>query len=259
MTPAETRIALQLYTVRERSASDFLGTLRAVADVGYRAVELAGYYDVPIDELRTALDEYGLRAVASHVRLDAWTENAEQAIADLQTLGCEYAVVPWLPPEMRGNAALTRDLATSFNTWGALARDAGLGFAYHNHDFEFAQMNGGTMMDVLTTETDPALVGLELDVYWAQFAGYDAVDLLHKYDGRVPLLHVKEMGSGPDRADAPFGEGIIAWEPIFAAADAAGTRWYIVEQDTPQDALADIAVSLRHLEKVLNGGPVDDR
>jgi sugar phosphate isomerase/epimerase len=258
MTPAETRIALQLYTVRERSASDFLGTLRAVADVGYRAVELAGYYDVPIDELRTALDEYGLRAVAAHVRLDAWTSDAEQAIADLQTLGCEYAVVPWLPPRCAATPRSPRlgDVVQHLGRVGPRCRAC---FAYHNHDFEFAQMNGGTMMDVLTTETDPALVGLELDVYWAQFAGYDAVDLLHKYAGRVPLLHVKEMGSGPDRADAPFGEGIIAWEPIFSAADAAGTRWYIVEQDTPQDALADIAVSLRHLEQVLNGGPVDDR
>lgn len=251
MSTAQNQIALQLYTVREESARDFLGTLRKVADVGYQAVELAGFHDVPVAELRSKLDEYGLRAIAAHVRLDAWTTDPAQAIAELQTLGCEYAVVPWLAPELRSDPAVTRDLAASFNTWGALARDAGLGFAYHNHDFEFAPMDGGTMMEVLTTDTDPALVGLELDVYWAQFAGYDAVELLQQYAGRVPLLHVKEMGGGPDRADAPFGEGIIAWEPIFAAAAAAGTRWYIVEQDTPQDALADVAVSLRNLERAL--------
>ena len=251
MSDAENRIALQLYTVRERSVSDFLGTLRAVAGVGYRAVELAGLHGVPATDVRAALDEHGLRAVAAHVRLDDWQAGAEQALADLQTLGCDYAVVPWLAPELRGSAARTRELAVSFNRWATMARDAGLGFAYHNHDFEFEPMNGGTMLDLLMAETDPGLVGLELDVYWAQFAGFDAVDLLRRFAGRVPLLHVKEMGSGPDRADAPFGEGIIAWEPIFAAAGAAGTLWYIVEQDTPRDALADVTVSLRNLDRAL--------
>jgi sugar phosphate isomerase/epimerase len=249
------QIALQLYTVRERTAKDMVGTLRELAGVGYRAVEFAGYGGVPVAELRSTLDGLGMRAMAAHVGLGEWESRPEEAVADLKTLGCDFAVLPYLAPAQRGGAEATRTLADSLNRWGALCREHGLTYAYHNHDFEFASLAedpSTTVMDVLLERTDPALVALELDIYWVAYAGLDPLAFLREHAARVPLLHVKDMAGTPDRADAPFGTGSIDWAPILAAAEP-GVRWYIVEQDNPADALADVGTSLRNLEAMAAG------
>ena len=247
------QIALQLYTVREEAARDFLGTLRRVAELGYRAVEFAGYGGIPATELRARLDEYGLRAPGAHVPFADFAERMEPTLADLRTLGCEFAVVPSLPRESRESPAQIRRAAALFERWGDACRATGLRFGYHNHAFEFSPLDEGgrsvTPFEILAA-TDPALVALELDVYWAQHAGVDPVDLIQRHGGRVPLLHVKDMADDADRADVPVGEGTLPWPRILAAAAAAGTRWYVVEQDHPRDALDDVRRSLRNLEQL---------
>lgn len=250
------QIALQLYTVRDRTAADFVGTLRELAGIGYRAVEFAGYGGVPAGELRAALDELGMRAMGAHVPYDRFEAEFGRVVAELRALGAEFAIVPWLAEARRGDPEETRRLAARFNEWGERCRAEGLRFGYHNHGFEFEPLpgeNGRTMFDVLLAETDPDLVGFELDVYWAAYAGFDPVEVVRNHGVRLPLLHVKDMGAGEDRADAPFGTGTISWEPLLAASEAAGTRWYIVEQDHPRDALADVATSLRNLEALASG------
>ena len=239
------QIALELYTVRELAKQDFPGTLRKVAEVGYGAVELAGYHGVPVAELRAVMDEVGLRAMAAHVPIGDFENRLGDALAELKTLGCEFAIVPWLAPERRGADEVPR-LAEAFNRWGAACRDEGLRFGYHNHDFEFAPMNGGTQLDALLAATDPELVALELDVGWSEFSGVDSVALLRRLGPRVPLLHVKDLAEGGEGRDVAVGDGTIAWEPILAAATAA--EWYVVEQDNPGDAMEDIRRSLRHLQ-----------
>ena len=244
------QIALELYTVRELAKEDFLGTLRRVADVGYGAVEFAGYHGVPVGKLRAALDEYGLRAMAAHVAIAEFENRPEEAIAELRTLGCDYAIIPWLVPERREPAAIV-GLADSFNRWGAMCRDAGLRFGYHNHEFEFEPYDGGTVLDALLAATDPDLVVLELDVGWSEYAKVDSIALLRRLGDRVPLLHVKDMLAGDEPRDTAVGEGTIAWEPVLAAATAA--EWYVVEQDNPGDAMDDIRTSLRNLERLASG------
>jgi sugar phosphate isomerase/epimerase len=244
------QVGLQLYTVREAAAADFAATLRAVAAAGYQVVEPAGLHGMTPAEVRAQLDELGVRAVAAHIAVDRFEQDAEAAIAELQTLGCSYAVIPFLGQERRGNAAALRMLATSFNEWAERCQAAGLGFAYHNHDFEFATLPGaaGTTFDLFVEATDPALVTFELDIYWAQVAGVDPIALLGRLSGRVPLVHLKDRAAGETPTDAPVGEGTIDWAPVLAAAEAAGTEWYIVEQDHPNDALTDVATSLRNLQ-----------
>ena len=245
------QIALQLYTVRAGTAGDFIGTLERLAGMGYRAVEFAGYGNVPPNELRAALDRLGLRAMGAHVRLDHFEGRLGETIDELRTLGCEYAVVPAVPQERRGSADAVRRLAQSFNRWAEECRSAGLRFGYHNHAFEFAPLDGGqTMYDLLTAETDPALVALELDVYWAQHAGVDPLGLIRRHADRLPLLHVKDMAGDAERSDVPVGEGTLPWAEILAAGDAAGTRWYIVEQDHPRSPMEDVERSLRNLERM---------
>lgn len=246
------QIALQLYTVREHTATDMLGTLRQVAALGYHAVEFAGYGNATPQDIRTTLDECGMRAVSAHVALDPLQTDPARVFADLHTLGCAYVVVPAVSEAYRNDAAQVRKLADLLNTMGAQCRDEGLQLGYHNHAFEFSPLDGSstTMWEILTTNTDPALVALELDLYWAQFANVDPVPLIRQHSGRLPLLHVKDMAADDGRADLPVGDGVLPWPQIFDAGAAAGTQWYIVEQDNPRAALPDVERSLRNLQQM---------
>jgi sugar phosphate isomerase/epimerase len=252
----ENPIGIQLYTVREVARNDFAGTLRELARGGFRAVEFAGYGGMPIPELRDLLYELGVRVAGSHIPLANFAERLAESLAEVVELGGEYAVVPWVPEEWRSSLDAARQLAANLNTWAVAARDAGLGFAYHHHAFEFDPLpdgNGATLFDILTGETDPHLVGIELDVYWAAHAGIDPAHLLQELQGRVPLLHLKDLGAGPERPDLPAGEGILRWDEILTAATAAGTRWWIVEQDNPAAPIADAIRALQNIEGMGDG------
>jgi sugar phosphate isomerase/epimerase len=243
-------IALQLYTVRDLTSRDFIGTLRQVADVGYRAVEFAGTNGLEPSDLRSALDDYGMQAVSAHVSLADLRLPPRDLLAQLRTLGCAYAALAWLPPEERGSVEGTKRLAEILNQWGQTCRDEGIRFAYHNHDFEFAPIESTTMFEILTSGTDPELVFFELDVYWTQFAGLDPAELIRRYTGRLPLLHMKDMTAG-DRSYAPVGTGTLAWPSIVEAARVAGTQWFIVEQDSSAQPLKDVQASLPNLRMLL--------
>lgn len=243
-------IALQLYTVRAHTASDILGTLRQLAEMGYRAVEFAGYANSTPREIRAALDDYGLRAISAHVPFTGLEADPQQVLGDLQTLGCQFAVVPSLPKERRADAGGVGQVADTFNRWGELCRARGMRFGYHNHAFEFEPLGDSTLFEQLAAGTDPALVDLELDIFWAHHAGADPIDLIGRYGERMPLLHVKDMAPDAERSDAPVGEGILPWPRILAAGAAAGTQYYIVEQDHPKNPLEDVRTSLRNLEQM---------
>jgi sugar phosphate isomerase/epimerase len=249
-------VAVQLYTVREPAKEDFAGTLRRLAAGGVRGVEFAGYGGMAVPELRALLDELGMRSAGSHVPLTAWESRPDETLAEIVALGGEYAVVPYVPEERRGGVAFARELAANLNQWAEAARGAGLGFAYHHHDFEFNPLpdgDGNTLFDILTRETNPDLVGIEIDVYWAAHAGVDPAHLLRELQGRVPLVHLKDLAAGPERNDLPAGEGILDWAEIVPAASAAGARWWVVEQDNPADPLADSLLAVRNVEGMLRG------
>lgn len=248
--PDTEQLGLQLYTLREHTANDLLGTLGRVAAMGYRTVEFAGYAGLAPAQIRAALDEYGLRALAAHIPLSDFERRPDSLLADAQTLGCDYVVIPFVPEVERSDAARVKRLAESLNRYGVRCQSTGLRLAYHNHDFEFAPLAGGNMFDWLVRDTDPALVAFELDVYWAQYAGTDALAAIEGLTGRVPLLHVKDMAADASRADVPVGAGCMPWPAIFAAAAKAGTEWYIVEQDYPNDALLDVERSLQYLRQM---------
>ena len=244
------QIALQLYTVRTETQKDFLGTLRAVAEMGYPAVEFAGYGNLSAAELRRALDEYGLRAMGAHVQFDAFTTRLSEVCAEIRTLGGEFAIVPIVSEDRRRDVDQARWLAETFNEWGDRCREEGIRFGYHNHDAEFAPLPGEqptTLFEILLTETDPKVVALELDAGWAHFAGADPLDLIRRHGERFPALHIKDLAPGEELKDVPVGDGIVDWPSILAAAEAT-SAWYIVEQDKPSDPLADSARSLRYLE-----------
>jgi sugar phosphate isomerase/epimerase len=243
-------IALQLYTLREQANDDFVGMLTEVADAGYTAVEFAGYGGLSADALRKVIDDLGLRAISSHVGFRRFESEPAQVLEELNTLGCQFAVVPGIPQELRGVESAPY-LVESFNAWGAASKAAGLRFGYHNHAWEFTPLDGSTMYDLLADGTDPALVDLQIDIYWALVAGADPVDLIRRNAGRVPTLHAKELANGADGKDTTIGDGVTDWPGVMAAAKAAGSEWFIVEQeDDSANAYRDIRRSLQNLRRI---------
>jgi sugar phosphate isomerase/epimerase len=252
---ASNEIGVQLYTLRALGAEDFPGMLAKVAGAGYGWVEFAGYGGLAVSELKNVMDGLGLKTIGAHVPVTRFDSEIETVIEELHTLEAEYAIVPWLAPEARPT---DREgglrLAEQLSKYGEKVSAGGLKFAYHNHDFELAKVDGETtILDLIASETDPAHVSIELDIYWAYFAGGDSVSLTERYAGRVPLIHAKDLRALGEKGDAPVGEGVVDWPGYVPVARAAGVKWFIVEQDTPNpdDTVGDVARSYANLEKFL--------
>ena len=161
------RIGVQLYSVRDRLEKDFTGTLEGVAKIGFKEVEFAGYYNRSPEEVRSLLDRLGLRAPSSHIMLDALQKDLGAQVKSAKTIGHEYLTVPALMQPFMGKVApeFWATTAKEFNRVAKALKDEGVGFAYHNHSFEFEKLpDGKTGYDVLLAETDPALVKFELDL-----------------------------------------------------------------------------------------------
>jgi sugar phosphate isomerase/epimerase len=244
-------ISLQMYTVRDDAARDPLGTLRGVAAAGYRAMELAGTFGMSASDLRAELDRLGVVVSGAHVALERLESDLDGVIAEMQVLGGAYVICPFLMPHRRGNLAAYQRLAGTLNSIGARCRDAGLRFAYHNHDFELQRFGDTTGLHAMLSGTDATAVAFELDVYWATYAGFDPVALIGEFAGRAPLIHLKDMTPPPERTFAEVGHGILDIPAICAAADAAGAEWFVVEQDRCQrPALESVRLSHEYLTSI---------
>ncbi|GAC1560343.1 MAG: sugar phosphate isomerase/epimerase [Ktedonobacteraceae bacterium] len=238
-------VALQLYTVRDEMAKDFAGTVRKVAALGYQGVEFAGYGGLTAYEMKVLLAETGVRAVSTHIRLEALEQDLAKEIAYCQEIGCMFLILPWLAPEQR-TIETFRQLAPRLNVFGHQCQEAGITFGYHNHDFEFVQYGGETLMDVLLAQTEPTLVKLECDVYWAAYAGVNPSTFLRQHAGRVPLVHIKDMT--PERTFAEVGDGTLDIASIIEVARTSGTQEFIVENDAP--VLPSLESARRSLENI---------
>lgn len=247
------RVGLQLYTVRDAMQRDLPGTLARVAQIGYKDVEFAGYFGRTPSEIRALLEQNGLRAPSSHVGYPGDDAAWAKILADAKAVGHEYVTCPWIPDEVRGNTDAYRRVAEHFNKSAQKAKDAGLRFAYHNHDFEFKPLDGGVLpFDVLLQNTDKSLVDYEMDLYWTVKGGQDPIAYMDKYPGRFTLVHVKDATAAPDRTMVEVGSGAIDFRRIFAhdADHGAHIKYYFVEHDQPADPMASIAKSYDYLSKM---------
>jgi sugar phosphate isomerase/epimerase len=246
--PTAMPIGIQLYTLRSLLERDFDGTLARVAEIGYREVEFAGYYGRTPAQVREVLQRTGLSAPSAHIPLPATDDDWKRALDAAKAIGHEWAVVPWLDPAQRKDLP---QLAARLNHLAAMTKAAGLRQGYHNHDFEFAASPaGGTLFDALLTGTDPSLVDFEMDVYWVTRAGYDPLQLMAKYPGRFPLLHLKDATAAPERRMVDVGAGTIDYRTILRTARAQGLKHAFVEHDEPADPLATARASFAHLSKL---------
>ena len=258
--PLNQAIGLQLYTVGDELGKDFNGTLKQIAAIGYKQVELAQSFNKSAAELRAAFSDVGLTCSSAH--LFDFQKTPAQFMDFAQELGVQFVVSSFNPPP-RAMAAIssgTPDFsaflkvinsmtlddyklsAEACNKLGEEARKHGLQYAYHNHNAEFKTFDGITALDTLIASTDPELVKLEMDCGWVAVAGYDPVAYLKKYPGRIRLLHIKAFKAGPATIvlggpDQPepteLGRGGIDYRPVFEAAQKAGVKHYYVEQEPP--------------------------
>lgn len=241
-------IGLQLYTVRDIFSKDPVGTLEKIARIGYREVEFGGGGYEAMDHalLRKTMDRLGLTAPSVHIGYDALLQRFGQSVAMAKTLGATTVVLPYMTAEHRTEQAWAAALP-NINRFATDLKTAGFGFAYHNHDFEFTTRPGGvSLYDRLLKETDPALVKLELDLYWAAHAGEDLATLIGRVAPRLYSYHVKDMRA--DRSMAAVGQGTIDFAALFKLKGSAGVRHFYVENDqAPAPYLPDITTSFRTL------------
>ncbi|MFL0335103.1 sugar phosphate isomerase/epimerase family protein [Stenotrophomonas maltophilia] len=230
-------IAVQMYTLRNAGTLD--QQLKIVHDAGVHAVETVGTQNVSAAELKQLLDRYSIRAISSHVPLADLRNDLDGVVAFNRTIGNTTLVVPYLdqkdrPTDAAGWTALGQELGRISKR----VRDKGMHLAYHNHDFELADFNGRTGLELLFDAAGPGLQ-TELDLAWVARAGLDPAVMLGKFHGRLFAVHAKDNAAKGQAEDeggfAAVGQGVLDWNAILPAAAAANVQWYIVEHDQPRD------------------------
>jgi len=227
------KVGLQTYTLRESFQKDPMETLKMIKDVGYDYVELNGrnFAQIPAEILKDMLEEVGLPSPASHISLDMIKGDMSALIQTARILGIEYLTVPWINDDARG-VNDWKSHASLMNTAGEKLHDNGFKLAYHNHQFEFVDLGGGTTaMDILMNETAPENLSFQLDLFWAYLGDVDIPALFKQYSGRFKLCHIKDMTEEKSKyqnADydeigknimVDVGEGIIPFESYFSLND----------------------------------------
>ncbi len=233
------KISIQLWTLRNILATDLEGTLEALADIGYRKVELAGLHGRTAAEFKRILDRVHIHATSSHVGIDG---DLNQVIADAHTLRHKTVVVPFVNlPTIAEWQAFTERLEDA----GKLFRRSGLSLGYHNHAHEFQAIGGVRPYDVITRGTTRRNVHLQLDIYWAVTGGVDPVRVYWDNFPRVRQYHVKDRA--PDGGFADPGLGTIDFRRVFRLNHAHEVDEYIVENDEPADALRTAEIGYTYL------------
>ena len=243
-------IGVQLYSVRRLLARDWAGTIAAVAALGYRELEFAGYFEQPPAEIKRLLDQHGLTAPAGHFAKEVLLAPSAEAYETAAAVGHQWLIVAWIDAEERSTLNGWRRIADEMNRIGERCRKAGMRFAYHNEDYDFMPNRGRLPYDVLLEATDPHLVDLEIDLYWMVKGGQDSAMYLPRTAGRTPLVHIKDTAGVPNHRQVDVGRGKINWKRVLGAAWRAGVRHYFVEHDDPEDPLGFCRASYDYLTRL---------
>lgn len=247
-------LALQVYSVRRDAEKDFKGTMRKIKEIGYDYVELAGLYGKSAEEAKRILEETGVKAISAHIPLPELLGKTEQVVSDYVRIGCQYIVIPYLMENLRPNTPGFQKVLEKIPAVGRVCRSHGTVLLYHNHDFEFRRMpDNSYALDYLYDHIPSNLLQTELDTCWIKVAGEDPVSYLHRYAGRCPVVHLKDfymegnqenlykligIQSGEKKNQEkgtfefrPVGYGMQAIPEIVDAAEKAGAKVFVVEQD----------------------------
>jgi sugar phosphate isomerase/epimerase len=253
-------IGLQLYSLRDQFAKDVPGTLDKVREMGFTSVELAGTYNLTPEEFKAELDKRGLVAVSAHFPYKRLRDDLDGVIREAKLFGLKYAGTAWIDHKDPFDEKQCRDAVDVFNKAGGALHEHGIKFFYHTHGYEFQPYAGGTLFDLLVSETKPEFVNYQMDVFWVVHAGQDPLALLTKCGDRFKLTHLKGMkettptglltGHTDNVAnDVPLGTGKIDFSPLLRAMEKSGVEFHFIEDESPTSE-EQIPQSLRYLEQV---------
>ena len=259
-------IGFQLYSVRNDLEKDFYGTLKKVRDLGYTGVEFYNEYaGNSIVDVKRMCTELGLIPFSNHVPFQVMMDDLDRVIEENTILGVQYITFPYMDEASRPGVDPDKfkETVVRIGEIGAKVKQAGFQLLYHNHDFEFVKLPDGTLgHDYIFSSTAPGDVMVELDACWADYAEYKCDQIIPKYKGRIPVIHIKdyykegELSSDPyaligiegdsGKKDAggkfefrPLGAGIMDLPALVDVSLASGVRWLCVEQDDPAEGASD--------------------
>ncbi len=243
---------IQLYTVRADLGKDFVGTLKAVAALGYKEFEFFGnYYGKSPAEVKSLLASMGVTAPAGHFGLADLKKDVNKVIETASAVGHKIVICPFLMPNERKTLDDYKSLCAVLNKSGEACKKAGLTFGYHNHDFEFKEIDGQLPYDLMLKECDVNLVKMEMDLGWITHAGKDPLVYFAKYPGRFITVHVKDMDASQKQITMELGRGKVDFKRILAKSKQAGIKHYFVEQDNSTiGALESLKISMEYLKKL---------
>lgn len=220
-------IGAQFFTIRDfcQNLNDFEDSLKKIADIGYKNVQISGTCEYKPEWLNQKLKENGLKCVITHNSLDKLRADAKKVCEDNEVFGCKYIGLggySFAKGSLREFYSKCEDIPNA-------VKECGKYFMYHNHDSEFIKIGGKPIIEILAEKFSPDAMGFTLDVFWVQAGGGDPAYWLERLNGRVPCIHLKDFAWG--RKMAVIGEGNINFDRVFEKAEKAGTEYMLVEQD----------------------------
>jgi sugar phosphate isomerase/epimerase len=256
---------LQLYSLRDQLPKDVKGVMAKIAEAGYKEVETFGYnkqngyWGLNANEFAQLLKDNGLSTPSGHYDCNQFfdngnTENLETYIDAAHAIGQEYIIVPSLNERFIKTGDDFKQVAEKMNKMAELLKKRGLKLGYHNHNFEWKPADGTTFYNTLLKYTDPALVFMEMDIYWVVRAGQDPIAILDEHKGRYRFMHIKDRDKTSPNLNTEIGKGDIDFKQIIPKAKAAGVTHFIMEQEnyTNIDPYVSIKESADYIKNVLN-------
>jgi len=244
-------IGLQLYTIRAAMGKDVPGSLKKVSDIGYKYLEMADYsngkfYGYMPSDFKKMVTDLGMEVLSSHAGVSPKgisDDEMKKMAEDHANVGARYCMQPYISDADRHSIAGYQKMVSDWNKVAKVMKEHGVTFGYHNHNFEFATVEGKIpYFDVFLAGLDKDLTTMELDLFWVTKAGINPVDLFKKYPGRFQLFHMKDMYTKEPPSVvtksndfAPVGAGVINFKEILAARNIAGMKYMFVEQDQTRD------------------------
>ena len=244
---------LQTYSVRNQLKEDFEGTMKYIANVGYKHIEA---YGLGVDGMflgtitpqhyAKVIADLGMEFKATHCSYTP-APNAQKMVDAAKETGMEYMIVPAVPGNLRNSVDSWKEIAENLNKIGELCKKVDLKFGYHNHAFEFEKIDGVIPQELLMESTDADLVDFEADLFWVTKGGYDPIKLIKKYPGRIKLFHVKD--ATPELEGTTVGQGTINFEKIFKAGKKDGVEYYFVEDERTDAPFENIKADFEYISR----------
>ncbi|MDP4133498.1 MAG: sugar phosphate isomerase/epimerase [Bacillota bacterium] len=258
---SDIKVGLQLYSIRDFMEKDMDETLKQVKEIGYDYVEFAGFFGKSAEEVKALLKKHGLEVASVHQGLQPFLEGGNAIIDYLAELGTKYCAIPWYErAKLEKGTPVWDETTKNFTAYGKALKDKGIKMLYHNHDFEMDVIDGKCILDWIYESISADLLEPQFDTCWVRYGGYDPVEYIEKYKGRVEIIHLKDftckkLGGGPVYAlidgtgkegkkptreenefkFQPLGMGMQDFPAILQAAKNVGVKCVIVEQDQSLD------------------------